>query len=98
AAQDANGLENIVAAKQKGTEHSARRLFGYRIDHVACALENGMARVEHVDPVLREITCAHIMSEDARAVLHGQNAGKQLEQRRFARAIRADKHGALTAL
>src|SRR5436309_13281511 len=57
-----------------------------------------MARVEHVDSVLREITCAHIMSEFAHAMLHGQYACKQLEKSRFARAIRPDKHGALTAL
>src|SRR5438477_8612163 len=57
-----------------------------------------MARVEHVDSVLREITCAHIMSELPHAMLHGQDAGEQLEKSRFSRAIRADKHGALTAL
>src|SRR5947207_12693992 len=57
-----------------------------------------MACVEHVDSVLREITCAHIMSEFAHAMLHGQYACEQLEKSRFPRAIRADKHGALTAL
>ena len=97
-AQNRDGLENIVAAKQKRTEHSARGLFGYGIGHIACAVENGMARVEHVDSVLREITCAHIMSEFAHAMLHGQHPGQQLEKSRFSRAIRADKHGALTAL
>src|SRR5438105_13307858 len=57
-----------------------------------------MARVEHVDSVLREITCAHIMSEFAHAMLHGQYPAQQLKKSRFSRAIRADKHGALTAL
>src|SRR5206468_4097696 len=71
AAQNRDGFENIVAAKQKRTKHSARGLFGHRIRHIARALENGMAGVEHVDSVLREITCAYIMSELARAMLHG---------------------------
>ena len=31
-------------------------------------------------------------------MLHGQHAGEQFEKSRFARAIRADQHGALTAL
>src|SRR5438045_6370638 len=62
------------------------------------AFENGMASVELVDPVLREITCAHIMSELAHPMLHGQHPGEQLENSRFSRAIGADKHGALTAL
>src|SRR5438309_4033402 len=57
-----------------------------------------MARVEHVDSVLREITCAHIMSEFAHAMLHGQYPAQQLEKSRFPRAVRADQHGALTAL
>src|SRR5260370_42296541 len=57
-----------------------------------------MARVEHVDSVLREITCAHIMSELAHTMLHGQYPGQQLEKSRFSRAIGADEHGALTAL
>src|SRR5882724_5261164 len=57
-----------------------------------------MARVEHVDSVLREITCTHIMSELAHAMLRGQYPGEQLEKSRFSCAIRADKHGALTAL
>src|SRR5207249_2177106 len=38
------------------------------------------------------------MSEFAHAMLHGQYSGKQLEKSRFPRAIRADKHGPLTAL
>jgi hypothetical protein len=38
------------------------------------------------------------VSELARAVLHGQHSREQLEKSRFASAIRADKHGALTAL
>src|SRR4029077_12266104 len=97
-AQNRDGLENIVAAKQKRNKHSARGLFGHGITHIACAVENGMARVEDVDSVLREITCAHIMSEFAHAMLHGQPACEQLEKRRFSRAIRTDKHGALTAL
>src|SRR5947209_19735402 len=57
-----------------------------------------MARVEHVDSVLREITCAHIMSELAHAMPHGQYPAQQLEKSRFSRAIWPDKHGALTAL
>src|SRR6476660_7042036 len=57
-----------------------------------------MARVEHVDSVLREITCAHIMAEFAHAMLHWQYPGQQLEKSRFPRAIRTDKHGALTTL
>src|SRR5438067_10719024 len=57
-----------------------------------------MAGVEHVDSVLREITCAHIMSEFAHAMLHGQHPGKQPEKSRFARAVGADQHGPLTAL
>src|SRR5437773_6073625 len=57
-----------------------------------------MARVEHVDSVLREITCAHIMSEFAHAMLHGQYPAQQLEKSRFPGAIRADQHGALTTL
>src|SRR5437762_7965816 len=57
-----------------------------------------MARIEHVDSVLREITSAHIMSEFAHPMLHGQYPAQQLEKSRFARAIGTDKHGALTAL
>src|SRR5882724_9627359 len=38
------------------------------------------------------------MSELARAMLHGQHPGYQLEQSRFPRAIRPDEHGSLTAL
>src|SRR5438067_12331747 len=57
-----------------------------------------MAGVEHVDSVLREITCAHIMSEFAHALLHGQHPGKQPEKSRFSRAVGADKQGALTTL
>src|SRR6266550_4347525 len=38
------------------------------------------------------------MSELAHAMLHGQYACEQLKKRRFSRAIRADKHGPLTAL
>src|SRR5207248_9140812 len=97
-AQNRDGLGNIVAAKQERTEHSARGLFGHGIRHVTCAVENGMARVEHVDSVLREITCAHIMSEFAHTMLHRQYACEQLEKSRFSSAIRADKHSALTAL
>src|SRR5206468_8497087 len=82
----------------KRTKHRARGLFGSGIGHVTRAVENGMARVEHVDSVLREITCAHIMSELAHAMLHGQYACEQLEKSRFSSAIRADKHGALPAL
>src|SRR5439155_9307605 len=96
--QNRDGLENVVAAKQKRTEHSARGLFRHGIAHIACAVENGMARVEHVDSVLREITCAHIMPEFAHAMLCGQYPGEQLEKSRFPSAIRTDKHGALTAL
>src|ERR1051325_2595128 len=88
----------MVTAKQKRTEHRARRLFGYRIRHIACALENGMARVEHIDPVLREITGAHIMSKGARSMLHLQYSGQQFEKSRFSSSIRPDKHRALTAL
>src|SRR4029077_2887177 len=46
-AQDGDGFENIVTVKQKRTEDSARDLFGHGIDHVTCAIENGIARVEH---------------------------------------------------
>src|SRR5436309_14971491 len=77
-AQNCDGLENIVAAKQKRTEHSARGLFGHWIGHIACAVENRMARVKHVDSVLREITCAHIMSELSHPVLNGQLRRHQL--------------------
>jgi len=38
------------------------------------------------------------MSEFAHATLHGQYPGEQFEKSRFSRAIRADQHGALTAL
>src|SRR5207237_1871398 len=97
-AKNRDGLENNVAAKQERTEHWARGLFGHGIRHIARAVENGMAGVEHVDSVLREITCAYIMSEFAHAMLHGQHPAQQLEKSRFSRAIRADKHGPLTAL
>src|SRR5262249_31734122 len=92
-AQNADGLKNIVASKQKRTEHSARSLFGHRIGHIAGALENGIAWVEYVDSVLREITCAHIVSQFALAMLHGQYPGQQLEESRFSSAVGADQHG-----
>ena len=38
------------------------------------------------------------MSELPFAALHGKNAGKNFQQRRFPRAVRAHKHDALTAL
>src|SRR2546429_619219 len=60
--------------------------------------ERPVLLLEHVDSVLREIACAHIMSEFTHAMPHGQYASEQLEKSRFSRAIWADKHGALTAL
>ena len=54
--------------------------------------------LQHLHAILREVTDLHVVPEFARAALHRQDAGEQLQQRRFAGAVRADQHGALAAL
>ena len=53
--------------------------------------------VQHLDAILRVVTDFYVQAQLARAALDGKHAGEQLEQRGFARAVRADQHDALFA-
>lgn len=48
--------------------------------------------------MLGEVADLHVVAEFARAALGRERAGEQLDERGFARAIRADEHRALAAL
>ena len=66
--------------------------------NVEHALENGLPDVEHLDPMLREITDPHVVPERrARRFCTGRTPASKLEQGRFAGAVRPDEHGALAA-
>ena len=57
-----------------------------------------MFRVQRFHAVLREVADLHVVTDFARAALQGERAAEQLDERGFARAVRADEHGALAAL
>ena len=68
--------------------------------HVAEFVEDGEALVEdgaaaEREAVLREVADGHALDVGARAVVEGLDAGEDLEQRGFARAVAADQAGAL---
>ena len=98
AAQNADRLENIVAAKEKRAENGAGGLFRNGIGDIEHALENGLPDVEHLDAMLGKVTNPDVVPEVALALLHRQNAGEQFEEGRFAGAVRPDQDGALSAL
>ncbi len=98
AAEHADRLENVVAAKEKRAEHGPRSLFRDRLGNIEHALEDGVPDVEHLNPMLREITDPDVVPRDAFALLHRQHSGEQLEQGRFPGAVGSDEDGPLSAL
>ena len=98
AAEHPDRLEDVVATEQEAAEQRAGELFGRPAVELQRLLEHAALRVQHVAAVLREIARRHIVAEHALARLRREHAGQQLEQRRFARAVRTDQHRALAAL
>jgi hypothetical protein len=73
--------EDIIAAKEKRAEDSARRLFGHRIRHVARGFQDRLFWIQHLDAILREITNLHVMPDLPCAGLDREHSRQQLEQR-----------------
>src|SRR5258708_28963385 len=78
-AQDADALEDVIAAKQKAAEDGADELLGDALGRVQGLLEHGALRLQHVHAVLRIVAGLGVVAEFAHAGLDRQHAGANLE-------------------
>jgi hypothetical protein len=93
------GSGGVLLRLGVGVGESVGELFGLGL-HFAEFVEDGEALVEDAaagerEAVLREVADGHALDVGAQAVVEGLDAGEDLEQRGFARAVAADQPGAL---
>jgi len=91
-------LKTSSPLKRNDPSRVPDRLFGDPAHPVARFLEDGAFQLEHLGAALGEVSDREAVSRRDGSGFQREHPGKDLEQGRFAGAVRADQHRALSSL
>src|SRR3990172_5234529 len=87
-AQNRDLFLDLLPAEEERAQQGAKLCLGFIRGNGKDFFKNGMLRVKEIELVLCEISPGHILSQFHPAFFKIENAGQDLEQRRFPRPVR----------